>query len=110
LEDASARLLAGRGDAESAAAGARLARSAAETYGGLGSVPDAAHAFWLAGRLHDTLGDVDEAVWNLESAMEGFAVVRQRDPRAEVAGLLLDVLRRSGQTARAEALAAELTR
>ncbi|HEY0215001.1 MAG TPA: hypothetical protein VGC57_01265, partial [Cellulomonas sp.] len=47
LEDASARLLAGRGDAESAAAGARLARSAAETYGGLGSVPDAAHAFWL---------------------------------------------------------------
>jgi hypothetical protein len=70
---------------------------------------DAAHAFWIAGRLHDRLGQVDEAVWNLESAVEGFAMVRRRDQRGEVANLLIDVLRRSGQVARAEALAAELT-
>jgi tetratricopeptide (TPR) repeat protein len=110
LEDAAARLQATRGDDAGAEAGARLARSAAEAYGALGAVADAAHAFWLAGRLHDTRGQVDEAVWNLESAMEGFAIVRQGEPRGEVANLLIDVLRRSGQTARAEALAAELTR
>jgi hypothetical protein len=41
--------------------------------------------------------------------VEGFAMVRRRDQRGEVANLLIDVLRRSGQVARAEALAAELT-
>jgi hypothetical protein len=41
--------------------------------------------------------------------MEGFALSRQCDQRGEVANLLIDVLRRSGQVARAEALAAELT-
>ncbi|HEY0187147.1 MAG TPA: hypothetical protein VGC67_06635 [Cellulomonas sp.] len=106
LEDAAARLQAPRDGATAA----RLARSAAESYGALGSVPDAAHAFWLAGRLHDALGEVDEAVWCLESAMEGFALVRQRTARGEVANLLIDVLRRSGQDARAEDLAAGLTR
>jgi tetratricopeptide (TPR) repeat protein len=109
LQDAAARLLATRGDDAGAVEGARLAQQAAEAYGGLGVLADAAHAFWIAGRLHDRLGQVDEAVWNLESAMEGFALSRQCDQRGEVANLLIDVLRRSGQVARAEALAAELT-
>lgn len=109
LQDAAARLLATRGDDAGAVDGARLAQQSAEAYGGLGAIGDAAHAFWLAGRLHDRLGQVDEAVWNLESAMEGFAMVRRRDQRGEVANLLIDVLRRSAQVARAEALAAELT-
>jgi tetratricopeptide (TPR) repeat protein len=109
LQDAAARLLATRGDDAGAVEGARLAQQAAEAFGGLGAIADAAHAFWLAGRLHDRLGQVDEAVWNLESAVEGFAMVRRRDQRGEVANLLIDVLRRSGQVARAEALAAELT-
>ncbi|WP_263119370.1 hypothetical protein [Cellulomonas sp. RIT-PI-Y] len=108
LEDAAARLLAGSGDPEQQALAARTAQSAAEAYGGQGAVADAAHAFWLAGRLYDQLGQVDEAVWNLESALEGFGHVRQRAPWGEVADLLVRVLRDSGQTARAEELAREI--
>lgn len=108
LEDAAARLLASSNDTEQVKLAARTAQSAAEAYGGQGAVADACHAFWLAGRLYDQLGQVDEAVWNLESAMEGFAHVRQREPWGEVASLLVRVLRDSGQTARAEELAREI--
>jgi tetratricopeptide (TPR) repeat protein len=109
LEDAAARLLATLGGPERTAAGATRAQTAAEAYAGVGALADAAHAFWLAGRLHDDLGHVDEAVWHLESAMEGFAAARQRAPRGEVANVLVDVLRRSGQDARADDLARTLT-
>lgn len=109
LEDAAARLLAtlgGDGRAQDAAA---RAQRAAEAYAALGAPADAAHAFWLAGRLHDGLGRVDEAVWHLESAVEGFTAARQRGPRGEAANDLVDVLRRSGQDARADELARSLT-
>lgn len=109
LDDAAARLLATLGGPERDAAGAERAQRAAEAYAGLGAIVDAAHAFWLAGRLHDQLGHVDEAVWNLESAMEGFAAARRRDPHGEVANALVAVLRRSGQDARADDLARTLT-
>lgn len=109
LDDAAARLLATLGGPERDGAGAERAQRAAEAYAGLGALADAAHAFWLAGRLHDQLGHVDEAVWNLESAMEGFAAARRRDPHGEVANALVDVLRRSGQDARADDLARTLT-
>jgi tetratricopeptide (TPR) repeat protein len=109
LEDAAARLLATLGGPERATAAAARAQTAAEAYAGTGAVADAAHAFWLAGRLHDDLGHVDEAVWHLESAMEGFAAARQRGPRGEVANALVDVLRRSGQESRADDLARTLT-
>lgn len=110
LEDAAARLLADAGadTPEQLSLAARTAQSAAEAYGGQGAVADAAHAFWLAGRLYDQLGQVEDAVWNLESAVEGFAHVRQREPWGEVASLLVRVLRDSGQTARAEELAREI--
>ncbi|MEV7973073.1 hypothetical protein [Cellulomonas sp. NPDC089187] len=108
LEDTAARLLAESGETEQVELAARTAQSAAEAYGGQGAVADAAHAFWLAGRLFDQLGRVDEAVWNLESAMEGFAQARQREPWTEVADLLIQALRNSGQTARAEQLAREI--
>ncbi|MFF1528687.1 hypothetical protein [Cellulomonas sp. NPDC058312] len=108
LDDAAARLLATLGG-DHRAPGAAVAQRAAEAYAGLGAVADAAHAFWLAGRLHDDLGNVEEAVWHLESAMEGFAAARQRAPRGEVANALVDVLRRSGQESRAEDLARTLT-
>lgn len=108
LEDTAARLLATLGGEERTADAAARAQRAAETYGGLGALADAGHAFWLAGRLCDGLGRVDEAVWNLESAMEGFGRARQRDPWGEAANLLVDVLRRSGQTTRAEELAREI--
>lgn len=109
LEDAAARLLATLGGPERTAAGATRAQTAAEAYAGIGALADAAHAFWLAGRLHDELGHVDEAVWHLESAMEGFAAARQRDPHGDVANALVDVLRRSGQESRADDLARTLT-
>lgn len=109
LDDAAARLLATLGGPERSAAAATRAQAAAEAYAGLGAVGDAAHAFWLAGRLHDDLGSVEDAVWHLESAMEGFAAARQRAPHGEVANALVDVLRRSGQDARADDLARTLT-
>ncbi|WP_454049106.1 hypothetical protein [Cellulomonas sp. Marseille-Q8402] len=109
LDDAAARLLATLGGPERAAAAAARAQMAAEAYAGLGALADAAHAFWLAGRLHDDLGHVEESVWHLESAMEGFAAARQRAPHGEVANALVDVLRRSGQQARADDLARTLT-
>lgn len=109
LDDAAARLLATLGGPDRSARAAERAQRAAEAYGGLGVLSDAAHAFWLAGRLHDDLGHVDEAVWNLESAMEGFAAARARGPRGEVANVLVDVLRRSGQATRADELARTLT-
>lgn len=109
LDDAAARLLATLGGPERTAAAATRAQSAAEAYAGLGALADAAHAFWLAGRLHDDLGSVEDAVWHLESAMEGFAAARHRGPRGEVANALVDVLRRSGQDARADDLARTLT-
>lgn len=109
LDDAAARLLATLGGPERSAAAAGRAQAAAEAYAGLGALADAAHAFWLAGRLHDGLGHVEDAVWHLESAMEGFAAARQRAPHGEVANALVDVLRRSGQDARADDLARTLT-
>lgn len=109
LEDAAARLLATLGGPERSAAGAIRAQTAAEAYAGVGALADAAHAFWLAGRLHDGLGHVDESVWHLESAMEGFAAARQRALRGEVANALVDVLRRSGQESRADDLTRTLT-
>jgi len=109
LDDAAARLLATLGGPERSAAAATRAQAAAEAYAGLGALGDAAHAFWLAGRLHDGLGAVEDAVWHLESAMEGFQAARQRGPHGEVANALVDVLRRSGQDARADDLARTLT-
>ncbi|RMI08904.1 hypothetical protein EBM89_12505, partial [Cellulomonas triticagri] len=109
LDDATARLLATLDRVGDAAAAAALAQRAAESYAGLGALPDAAHAFWLAGRLHDGLGNVEDAVWHLESAVEGFTAARQRGPRGEAANVLVDVLRRSGQEARADDLARTLT-
>jgi tetratricopeptide (TPR) repeat protein len=109
LDDAAARLLATLGGPDRNEAAAVRAQQAAEAYAGLGALADAAHAFWLAGRLHDDLGHVEDAVWHLESAMEGFAAARRREPHGEVANALVDVLRRSGQTARADDLARSLT-
>jgi tetratricopeptide (TPR) repeat protein len=109
LDDAAARLRASRGGPEDAAAAVVVARRAAEAYAALGAPADAAHAAWLAGRLLDDLGEVAAAVEHLESAVAGFTAARRRAERGEVANLLVDVLRRSGQEARAEELARSLT-
>lgn len=109
LDDTAARVLASTGPAQAAAAAARATR-AAEAYAGAGHVVDAAHAFWLAGRLHDGLGQVDEAVWNLESAVEGFSLAHRPGPRGEAASTLVTVLRAAGRHDEAEAVLRTLTR
>lgn len=106
LDDCAARLLAtlGRG-----AEAATRAATAAEAFGRAGHVADASHAFWLAGRLHADAGATGAAVDHLESAAEGFGLVREADRRAEVAALLIDVLRRAGRDREADDVARALT-
>ena len=95
------------GDAVSREAAA-LARQAAQRYAELGDVASAAHSFWLAGQLQRDAGQVEEAVWNLESAAEGFALSRDRIRRSEVIGELAVLLRETGQDLRAEEALASL--
>ena len=102
LTDLRARLLATAGELAQAAA---LAEQAAEALAGLGAVADAAHAFWLAGRIHRDLGDLSAAAWHLESAAEGFAIARDRSLRADVASELIAVLRAAGRDEEADAVA-----
>lgn len=106
LDDCAARLLATLGrDGEAAT----RAATAAEAFGVAGHVTDASHAFWLAGRLHADAGATDLAVEHLESAVEGFGLVRDRDLRAQAAALLIDVLRRAGRDREADDVARVLT-
>ncbi|WP_125098352.1 hypothetical protein [Leucobacter chromiireducens] len=84
------------------------ATRAGEEFAQLGRVADAAHAFWLAGKLHREAGDTGEAVWALESAFEGFTIARVRDARAAVASELIELLRASGQDDRADRVIADL--
>ncbi len=109
LDDTAARVLASAGP-HHAADSARRAVRAAEAYAGVGAVADAAHAFWLAGRLYDSLGNVDDAIWNLESAVEGFGIARQRGPRGDAASALVATLRAAGRDDRAEEVLRTLTR
>ena len=86
------------------------AMRAGEEFARLGLVVDAAHAFWLAGRVQRAAGMTDAAVWALESAVEGFTAVGNTDDRAEAAGELIELLRASGQSDRADLVTAQLTR
>lgn len=104
--DVVARLLATLGRTVEAA---EAAEAVAERYAHLGFVRDAAHAFWLAGGLRDAEGDAERAAWCLESAVEGFGIARAREERGHAASDLVALLHRTGQHARAEQLAADLT-
>lgn len=84
------------------------AKEAAEVLAEHGHIGDAAHAFWLAGRLQHTLGDNGDALWLLESAAEGFQIVRDKASRVEVTGELSSVLKSLGRVAEAENLVREL--
>ncbi|EME15402.1 hypothetical protein [Rhodococcus triatomae] len=83
---------------------------AGEEFARLGLVADAAHAFWLAGRVQRAAGVTDAAIWALESAFEGFTASGRNDARAEAAGELIELLRASGQPDRADQITAQLTR
>lgn len=107
LLDTLARALASAGRHDEAV---RAARHAAEDFAELSMVLDAAHAFWLAGRLERSAGRLDDAVWLFESAVEGFAMVRETGPRAEATGELVEVLSSLGRTDEAEELVRRLSR
>ncbi|WP_432457011.1 hypothetical protein [Cellulomonas iranensis] len=109
LDDTAARVLASMGPEHAADAAARASR-AAETYAAVDAVADASHAFWLAGRLHHAMGGVDDAIWNLESAVEGFGIARATEPRGAAASMLVDMLRAAGRDDRADEVVASLTR
>ena len=86
-----------------------LATSAGEEFAHAQAVADAAHAFWLAGRLHRDAGATEDALWALESAFEGFTMTRQRAARAEVGGDFIELLRATGQFAKADEIIASLS-
>lgn len=84
------------------------ATQAAEAFAGLSMVQDAAHSFWLAGRLRRADGRLEEAVWLLESATEGFTIARAQAPRAETVGELVEVLTALGRLDEAQELVRRL--
>jgi tetratricopeptide (TPR) repeat protein len=106
LRDTRARLLATAGELDAAAT---LAEAVAEEFARAGQVGDAAHAFWLAGRSRCEADADAEAVGLLESAMEGFAIVHDRDARTLVANELVATLRRLGREQDAAAVGAGLS-
>lgn len=115
LLDVFARLIAStapqdRREGRDAASAVRAAITAGETYAQHGRIPDAAHAFWLAGRIQRETGDTEGALWSLESAVEGFTIAKDRSARYEAAGEFIELLRATGQSARADDLVASLTR
>lgn len=103
--DTQARALATRGEPDRAVA---LASEAAERFAGIGRVADAAHAFWLAGRVLVGEGRDADAVFHLESAVEGFSIARERAQRGKAATDLVEALRRLGREAEADEAAARL--
>ena len=108
LHDTTARVLATIGGDDVTAKAVDRAARAAAAYVRLGAVPDAAHAFWLAGRLLDGQGRIDEALQNLEAAVEGFARIGDETSRTEAAHDLVELLRWNGRIARAEEILATL--
>lgn len=84
------------------------ATQASELYAQIGAIYDAAHSFWLAGRLQRELGDSAAAIWSLESAFEGFTMTHRRNERAEAANDLIEVLRATGQYEQADQVVAAL--
>lgn len=85
------------------------ATSAGEEFARMGMAIDAAHAFWLAGRIQREQGQSESAIWSLESAFEGFTAIREQDARIEVAGELIELLRETDQAEYAERITAQLT-
>jgi hypothetical protein len=92
----------------SAAEAIGFALHAGEGFARLGLTYDAAHAFWLAGRLQQEARDLEAAIWSLESAYEGFRAAAKTDAAAEAAGELIEALRASGQEQRAAEIARTL--
>ena len=105
IASADPRLLPDQLDRDRAA---REATTAGEEYAQLGRLADAAHAFWLAGKVQRELGRTSDALWSLESAFEGFTAARAKQQRADAASELIELLRQAGRLERADEIAAAL--
>ncbi|SDC71054.1 hypothetical protein SAMN05216410_2227 [Sanguibacter gelidistatuariae] len=101
LLDTRARVHASNGNGPAAVTDARRA---AEAFAAHDLIGDASHAFWLAGTVEQGSGRPADAVWFLESAVEGFAQIRARDNRVEVTGLLIQALTDLGRADEAATL------
>ncbi|QYM76419.1 hypothetical protein [Leucobacter luti] len=84
------------------------ALEAGTEYAQLGHIADAAHAFWLAGRIQRDTSATVEAIWALESAFEGFTVARVSEERVAVASELIVLLRAAGLPEQADAIVEQL--
>ena len=82
----------------------RLAARAAEDFAGLVRVDLAAECFALAGAACVRDGRLADAVYHLESAREGYQIVRQVEELERVTARLAEVLRELGREDEAEAL------
>ena len=105
LRDTRARLLATLGNLDEAA---EIAADVAVEMAALGRTGDAAHAFWLAGRCR-AQSDPEAAVALLESAVEGFTLVRgERSSRGAASDELVELLTALGREDDAAAVLSRL--
>ncbi|MCL2489230.1 MAG: hypothetical protein FWF36_00645 [Propionibacteriaceae bacterium] len=86
---------------------AALAQHAGESYGQLGMVEQAAGAFQLAGQAWQGIDD-EQAVWCLQSAVEGYQIAIRRPQKQQAANQLVVLLQRLGRTDEATAVATDI--
>lgn len=84
------------------------ALTAGKAFGKHAFFSEAAHAFWLAGKVTVLLGRTEEAIWALESAFEGFTAAGKRKEKVDVASELIDLFKASGLPERAAKVAESL--
>ena len=86
---------------------AALAQHAAEAYAQLGMVEQAAGAFQLAGQAWQGIDD-EQAVWCLQSAVEGFGIALRWPQKQQAANQLVTLLQKLGRKDEATAVATDI--
>ncbi|MCL2652417.1 MAG: hypothetical protein FWD63_01335 [Propionibacteriaceae bacterium] len=86
---------------------AALAQHAGESYGQLGMIEQAAGAFQLAGEAWQGIDD-EQAVWCLQSAVEGYQIAVRRPQKQQAVNQLVVLLQKLGRTDEATAVATDL--
>jgi len=85
-------------------AGAVLAQQVAEKYADLGLIQQSADAFGAAGQAWDGLDD-EQAIWCLQSAIEGYELVGNRPAKSQIANSLVSLFQRLGRDQESAAVA-----